>query len=623
MEAAGLALAVLPLCAGGFHIVDMIKSSNKGMRLVLTRWEIQRDRFEDWSEIWQDNGLTIHKYARESPRSAQRILKHLLLLSQTFFDLDRLQKRFGLKLTKGDQEPRLGIVRYRRSSGGGSHARDGDGDEEEDLGKQDVSDFEFKFKQGLDMEPTRVDAFKRRCEVNLTLLQKCKFVLGGRKALDGFIDVLKEYNDILRDFSPKRELAKITRGFDHLSSLLHEQLLERADAAEYEAQHAEVDTERQRYHDLALAARFLDALRRGRDDPVPWHNRSNFIVVYDTLGVADTSLFSVGVMRSRGCVVLIEWLDPAAVATREAVAKAERTARMLQTEHPRRLLLPDCYGIVEEPSSGQVGFVLTTPKHISELPREADLRDRTGFRMVRGPITLRNLIKGMHESYDRNVDLGKRFLLAQKLVGAVRLMHAVGWVHKNIRSQRIILFPEPDSVARSARRGDGQRLMFEEPQLIGFSYAHSANGNTRQIQESATELQRRDSADAELIARNPRSHARVCLDLYRHPHSLEDPSAEFLRFYDWYSLGCVLLEIGRWQTLDDCLFRGNVLPPPRIAMRRIQELAAPEKLDNITGSIYGDVVRKCLDVGTHDTMTKEAQSRLETDIEAYIGRCTA
>jgi hypothetical protein len=134
-------------------------------------------------------------------------------------------------------------------------------------------------------------------------------------------------------------------------------------------------------------------------------------------------------------------------------------------------------------------------------------------------------------------------------------------------------------VARSARRGDGQRLMFEEPQLIGFSYAHSANGSTRQIQESATELQRRDSADAELIARDSRSHARVCLDLYRHPHSLEDPSAKFLRFYDWYSLGCVLLEIGRWQTLDDCLFRGNVLPPPRIAMRLIQELAAPEKLD--------------------------------------------
>jgi hypothetical protein len=81
------------------------------------------------------------------------------------------------------------------------------------------------------------------------------------------------------------------------------------------------------------------------------------------------------------------------------------------------------------------------------------------------------------------------------------------------------------------------------------------------------------------VANDPAGHERVCLDYYRHPQSLEDPSAEFLRIYDWYSLGCVLLEIGRWQTLDDCLFRGNALPPPRDAMRVIQGLATPEKLD--------------------------------------------
>jgi len=577
MEVAGLALTVLPLCAGGFHIVELIKSSNKGMRLVLTRWEIQRDRFEDWAEIWGDDGIKIQKYAKESPRSAQRILKHLLLLSQTFFDLDRLQKRFGLKPAKPDGESRVAMFRNRRGAGGGSDGRNDDNGDYE-LDRQDVSDFEFQFKQGMDMEPSRIDAFKRRCEVNLTLLQKCKFILGGRKALDTFIDVLKEYNDILRDFSPKRELDRIARGFDHLSALVHDQLMERAEAAQYEADHAKADTERQRYHDLALAARFLDVLRLGRNDPVVWHDRSDFIVVYDTLGVAETSLFSVALMRQNGRVVLIEWLDPAAVATREATARAERTARMLQTEHPRRLLLPDCYGIVEERRSGRVGFVLTTPKHIGETPPESDLRDPAGFPVGPGPVTLRNLIKGMHESY-RNVDLGKRFLLAQKLVGAVRLMHAVGWVHKNIRSQRIILFPNPDSVANATRRSAGQRLMFEEPQLLGYSYLHSSDGDARQLQEVASQLQRRDSADAELVARDPRSHAQVCLDLYRHPHSLEDPSAEFLRFYDWYSLGCVLLEIGRWQTLDECLFRGDVLPPPRIAMRLIQELAAPEKLD--------------------------------------------
>lgn len=123
--------------------------------------------------------------------------------------------------------------------------------------------------------------------------------------------------------------------------------------------------------------------------------------------------------------------------------------------------------------------------------------------------------------------------------------------------------------------------MFEEPQLLGFSYmySHSLENNTSQALTSRAELERHDSADAELVARKAYSRSRVCLDYYRHPRSLEDPSAKFLHFYDWYSLGCVLLEIGRWQTLDDCLFRDE-LPPPREAMQLIQDLASPENLDS-------------------------------------------
>src|SRR5207248_1993322 len=128
----------------------------------------------------------------------------------------------------------------------------------------------------------------------------------------------------------------------------------RAEAAAYEADHTLVAAEAQRYRDLALAATFADELRRGRDEPVTWHELDGFDLSHDLLGVSRAPLMTVAIMRRRRRVVLIEWLDRAATATREAAAKAEKTALMLQTPHPRRLLLPDCYGMVVDRHAGLV-----------------------------------------------------------------------------------------------------------------------------------------------------------------------------------------------------------------------------------------------------------------------------
>src|SRR5262249_12027533 len=116
----------------------------------------------------------------------------------------------------------------------------------------------FRFKEGLHMEREPMDEFWRRCEANLTIMSRCRFVLGGGKRLKSLIDLLKEYNESLREFSLKLELGRMARGFDHLSGLVADELLQRAEAAAHEAEGTLVAAEAQRYRDLALAATFLD-----------------------------------------------------------------------------------------------------------------------------------------------------------------------------------------------------------------------------------------------------------------------------------------------------------------------------------------------------------------------------
>jgi hypothetical protein len=44
---------------------------------------------------------------------------------------------------------------------------------------------------------------------------------------------------------------------------------------------------------------------------------------------------------------------------------------------------------------------------------------------------------------------------------------------------------------------------------------------------------------------------------------------------------------------------------------------------SIAGSIYGNVVRKCLGLGQEHYLSEKEQVSIETDMEAYIAQCTA
>jgi hypothetical protein len=46
-------------------------------------------------------------------------------------------------------------------------------------------------------------------------------------------------------------------------------------------------------------------------------------------------------------------------------------------------------------------------------------------------------------------------------------------------------------------------------------------------------------------------HKKINLDYYQHPDKRSRPTILYSRAHDIYSLGCVLLEIGLWKSLDE------------------------------------------------------------------------
>lgn len=115
-------------------------------------------------------------------------------------------------------------------------------------------------------------------------------------------------------------------------------------------------------------------------------------------------------------------------------------------------------------------------------------------------------------------DVGTRLQLAVQVCETLLSFHTAGWLHKDIRSENIVLLSQPS---------DRQSHQLGRPYLCGFSFAR---------QDSPTEISEQPSADP-------------LRDIYRHTEALGEPSESFERYMDAYSLGCVLVEIAEWTPL--------------------------------------------------------------------------
>ncbi len=262
------------------------------------------------------------------------------------------------------------------------------------------------------------------------------------KNWDDMIGLLKEYNNNLRTYGPKEDLVKMDKKqFDVLNGLQLDMLLRIAAASGYEAKISSADDTRgTSYGDIALAANFKAAINHGKRRNDFHRFKMTDFKIESNYSLPSSQAATMALLwdfpsKKINRVVLIEWvLD----SDRDRKRDTETKVSMLCAPKPGQLLVPSCYGMVEDPDGKRFGLVLVPPDHIrAHLPQVLTSGSISQRRM---PVSLKMLLERvLHRG--NLIDLGIRFRLAKKLLDAIHMKHSVGWVHK------CVILRKPDTAA--------------------------------------------------------------------------------------------------------------------------------------------------------------------------------
>lgn len=229
---------------------------------------------------------------------------------------------------------------------------------------------------------------------------------------------------------------------------------------------------------------------------------------------------------------------------------------------------------------------------------------------LRAPVTLRSILETKETRGIRST-LGARFELARKLVRAVCLLHSSGWLHKNIRAESVMFFPDHVTASQEDRYETKTEIDVSKPILMGYIFSRPDDIGTRVTpppvgtseehghrsnkhivpgmlpdalepttmtavqeepyrHESSNTIIWEDRMDRPAKPRGPSIYglnmaggvtapeqsketniSGFTLDYYQHPAKHADPRRLFRHAYDVYSLGVLLLEVGLWEKLQD------------------------------------------------------------------------
>ncbi|KAL0260581.1 hypothetical protein SLS55_004271 [Diplodia seriata] len=180
---------------------------------------------------------------------------------------------------------------------------------------------------------------------------------------------------------------------------------------------------------------------------------------------------------------------------------------------------------------------------------------------------------------------GERLSLAQAVSSALLYLHAANWLHKGLRGDNILFF-----------RDEVGDIEYGKPFLCGFQYTRPAQS------EDMTEKPPENAFD----------------DIYRHPRAQgSQADISYLKTFDIYSLGVILLEIAYWKPLASILHIDLLKARPSTTLRIRNRLLAQRELLNglqsILGKSFVEIVRRCLVGPTAFGLSADADERRPQD----------
>lgn len=147
--------------------------------------------------------------------------------------------------------------------------------------------------------------------------------------------------------------------------------------------------------------------------------------------------------------------------------------------------------------------------------------------------------------------LNDRLDVALACAETVLQLHTAGWLHKGIRADNILFF-SPDGL-QSVKDGRLSRAY-----VGGYEFARADNPLETTEDPKSRELQ----------------------DLYRHPRSIGSGRKSYIKQFDLWSLGCILVELAYWSPLARILWQ-RTQGRPMLGHTNID----PELLNNERGTL--------------------------------------
>jgi hypothetical protein len=262
---------------------------------------------------------------------------------------------------------------------------------------------------------------------------------------------------------------------------------------------------------------------------------------------SEIDIHSLALLEPTSELVLVEWLGyqeswADGVINTELLRRLTSVAGLLHSQSTSQILGSlNCQGVFRDSSRQAFGIVYSLPAGGTQ------------------PVTLHRLLS----SSDRP-PLEYRFRLAFNICRFINTFHEVGWLHCNLHSMNLLLFP-PEGAENAGWVG--------EPRILGFVGSRENHHSSFTLGPDDTEL-----------------------GLYQHPDYLER-RGRYREEFDYYSVGMLLLEIGFWSTLSKITAsnRFRTLSPKEFTRAVI--MARVPKLAITMGTGYMEATRTCLEGG--------------------------
>ncbi|KAK4164663.1 prion-inhibition and propagation-domain-containing protein [Cladorrhinum sp. PSN259] len=704
MEAAGLAIGIAGLyttCRDCYSFFTTVKTAEAEASTHLRELVIQQSILKAWGFHWQiqsDDGdgsqqpelnrttqkrTKLHEYLLSNRFKAEGVFNALSALADTLSDQEKLIKRYGIQL-----QPRQAI--------------------------QNTSQLTSNVQ--LSIQNTAIEDIKpviSEVKNRLSVLNKFKWALKDRDNFRALISDLRSHSEALYRLCPETAFRSMNiyltidclAGQESPAGLKWTSMLA--------AEHAEVDERssvREGYKLLASAATLKASVNENRGKVQA--DAGSLTSIEETQ--PEMWYLGKGLALFKGQVVYVEMRDYRGPPLELTPEQKQKIKRRKQRQRRRRLrsdsssdetddepieivrpadpklrtliknffntfrgedAMKNVYGLniagmidhTEGEHEGHCSILYKLPGTIGLPSRE---RPAENLRL-RAPVTLKSLLGNKEQEGIRST-LGARFELARNLVRAVCLLHSSGWLHKNIRAESVMFFPEHVNTLQEDRYEVKIEIDVSKPILMGYIFSRPddifsrSDDTIRTVQEpSDSPRSKQPEIRFEILSNNPNfwnapelleedakpkrrrgasqassiyghdmlkrhtgnekiKHISVSgftIDYYQHPAKHADPKRQYRHAYDVYSLGILLLEVGLWQELRAYNDDDN---EDQYERRRWICRQYLDRLRWECGDVYADVVLSCLMVdSTDDEVAKASERELCARLVADLEGCQA